>query len=225
MYLKKYDITIDIMDYYDKNYFDWQKNIGNIGGFLNKFKFDKLIDKSHKVLDFGCGGGYLLKNIDCAEKIGLEINNSTHSTCIENGVIVFDTFENMPNKYHNYFDVIISNHALEHVQIPINILKNLYSLLKPMGILIIVLPCEQPGEEQFYYKENDINQHLHTWCPQTIGNLVKLAGFKIVESINFQHQWTPDFQTRYLEHNYHKDCEEYAKKNGNQQLRCVGVKI
>jgi SAM-dependent methyltransferase len=213
------------MTYYDEKYFDWQKNIGNIGGFLNKFKFDKLIDKSHKVLDFGCGGGYLLKNIECAEKIGLEINKSTHPTCLENGVIVFDTFENMPIKYHNYFDVIISNHALEHVHIPIHILKNLYTLLKPMGILIIVLPCEQPGDEEFYYKENDINQHLHTWCPQTIGNLVKLAGFKIVESKNFQHQLTSDFKIRYLEDNYHKECEEYAKKTGNQQLRCVGVKI
>ena len=27
-----------------------------------------------------------------------------------------------------------------------------------------------------HIKENDINQHLHTWCPQTIGNLIKLAG-------------------------------------------------
>lgn len=213
------------MAHYDNKYFDWQKKIGNIGGFLNKFKFEQLIEKNHKVLDFGCGGGYLLKNLDCLEKIGLEINKSAHTTCIENGIIVFDCFENMPEKYHNYFDVIISNHALEHVPSPINILKDLYKLLKPMGIIIIVLPCEQPGSEEFYYKESDINQHLHTWCPQTIGNLIKLAGFKIVESINFQHQWTPDYQSKYLDPNYHKECISYAIKNGNQQLKCVGVKI
>ena len=31
------------MSHYDDKYFDWQKNIGHIGGFLNKFKFDQLI--------------------------------------------------------------------------------------------------------------------------------------------------------------------------------------
>ncbi len=93
------------------------------------------------MLDFGCGGGYLLQNLQCAEKIGIEVNTTAHSTCLLNGITVFDKIENMPEKYINYFDVIISHHALEHVPIPIikkMILINIYirGVPKPLVILL-----------------------------------------------------------------------------------------
>ena len=50
------------------------QKIGKFGAIFNKNKFTPYIKKSDVVLDFGCGGGYLLNNIECAEKYGLEIN-------------------------------------------------------------------------------------------------------------------------------------------------------
>lgn len=67
---------------------------------------------------------------------------------------------------------------MQHVPFPLNTLKELYKKIKVNGKIIIVIPCEQPSESSFYYKSNDINQHLHTWCPMTFGNLATLAGFK-----------------------------------------------
>ena len=29
------------MSHYNEDYFEWQKKIGSIGGYLNKFKFEK----------------------------------------------------------------------------------------------------------------------------------------------------------------------------------------
>ena len=53
-----------------------QERIGKFGGIINKKKFNKYINKNDSVLDFGCGGGYLLKNIDCLNKHGIEINET-----------------------------------------------------------------------------------------------------------------------------------------------------
>jgi len=60
--------------YYNKKYFSWQSRVGEFGGRANLSKFAKFIRPDHHVIDYGCGGGYLLKNIKCKEKIGIEIN-------------------------------------------------------------------------------------------------------------------------------------------------------
>lgn len=51
-----------------------QKGIGEIGGRANLFKFEPYIGAADRVLDCGCGGGFLLHNIRCAEKVGVELN-------------------------------------------------------------------------------------------------------------------------------------------------------
>ena len=109
------------MTYYGKDYFNWQKQIGEIGGYLNKFKFEKYIEEYMKennninLLDFGCGGGYLLNNFDNVEKIGFEINKEAHKQCKEFGIKVTDNWNDILD---NSIDVIISNHAMEHVSEP-----------------------------------------------------------------------------------------------------------
>lgn len=55
---------------YKKDYFDWQKEIEKIGGKLNMFKFENEVKETDVLLDFGCGGGYLLDNFKNSKKIG-----------------------------------------------------------------------------------------------------------------------------------------------------------
>ena len=55
------------MTHYDKKYFDWQKQVGVIGGYLNKFKFESQVKDTDVLMDFGCGGGYLLNNFNNAK--------------------------------------------------------------------------------------------------------------------------------------------------------------
>ena len=136
-------------------------------------------------------------------------------------IIMYDKFEDIED---NSIDTIISNHAMEHVPLPLETLQNLYLKLKPGGLIIIVIPCEQPSESGFYYAPNNINQHLHTWCPMTFGNLAGLAGFKIVECKQFRHQWTPNYQEEYTNDNFHQKCIEYAKKTGNIQIKLIATK-
>lgn len=208
--------------HYDAKYFEWQKQIGFVGGILNKFKFEGDINrKDGIIMDFGCGGGYLLNNFEAKEKIGFEVNKICWEQCEKFGIKMYDNFDNISD---NYIDYIISNHAFEHVSDPYYNFKQLYKKLKSDGKLIIVIPCEQPNEDAFRYKEDDNNQHLYTWCPQTFGNLAKLAGFKIISCNAFQHQWTPKWTTDYKNANYHQLCMQYAQRNNNYQVRLVAKK-
>ena len=152
------------MSHYDEKYFKWQKQIGEIGGILNKFKFEEHIQNDNiTLMDFGCGGGYLLNNFNVKKKIGFDINKTALEECRKKSIEVYSNFDDIEN---NSIDIIISNHAMEHVPEPLYILKELYKKLKNNGSIIIVIPCEQSTETSFYYNSSDINKHLYTWCPK-----------------------------------------------------------
>ena len=74
------------MEYYNNDYFDWQKNIGAFGGEANLFKFENFISPSDNVVDFGAGGGYLLNHIKNHNKIGIEINDVARSNAEKFGL-------------------------------------------------------------------------------------------------------------------------------------------
>ena len=99
--------------HYDSTYFNkFQKKVGELGGKMNKFKFDKHIKETDTVLDFGCGGGFLLNNLGCKKKIGIEVNDFARNYCINKFGI--DCFMSLDEIENNSIDVIISNHCLEH---------------------------------------------------------------------------------------------------------------
>ena len=75
--------------HYNKEYFDWHKQISRFGAKANKFKFENEINKSDHVLDFGCGGGYLLSGLDCDKKYGIEINPPAIEEAKKNGIEVY----------------------------------------------------------------------------------------------------------------------------------------
>jgi SAM-dependent methyltransferase len=177
-----------VSTHYDEKYFDWYASMGAFGGWANLDKFRKYISSTSKVLDFGCGGGFLLKNLECAKKVGVEVNPAALETARKNGVEVFVRVEDVPNEY---VDVIISNSALEHTLQPLEELKSLYRKLQPGGKIIFVVPCESIS---YRYKPNDINHHLYSWSPMCIGNLFSEAGFSVIESKAYIHKWPPKYR-------------------------------
>ena len=209
-----------MQSHYDGRYFAWQRRIGQVGGVLNRFKFEGYIRPSHTVIDFGCGGGYLLGGIQCARKIGVEVNQACHTTCREeNGIQEMHVDVNdVPDACAH---VIISNHALEHVPNPLETLRMLKQKLVGDGTIVVVVPCEQPHEVEFAYKPGDINQHLHTWCPQSLGNLATLAGFRVESCVAFQHKWVADYETTYNAPDIHERCYACARASNNYQLKLV----
>lgn len=172
-----------ISEHYDDDYFDWQSEAGEFGGWANQSKFDSYISPDDVVLDFGCGGGYLLKNLDCKKRYGVEINPAAAATARKNGVEIYGAVADIPD---DSLDVIISNNALEHTLQPLDELKGLKGKLKVGGKIIFVVPCENISMR---YKPNDINHHLYSWSPLALGNLFTEAGYSLIESKAYIHKW------------------------------------
>lgn len=169
--------------HYDDSYFDRQINIGQFGAWANRSKFERCIKPTDTVLDFGCGSGLLLKGLDCARRIGVEINPAAAAHARGIGVEVHDSVEAVPD---GCADVVISNHALEHTLRPLDELKGLRRKLKPGGRIVIVVPCDSV---HYGYKPGDINHHLYSWSPMNLGNLLTEAGFQVEESKAYIHRW------------------------------------
>lgn len=178
--------------YYDLSYFNWQKNIGAFGGWANSHKFKNSIKESDTVLDFGCGGGYLLQNINCKTRVGIEPNQNAIETIKNFNINHFLS----PNDAINSLgvqsvDVIISNHALEHALNPLNELINLKPLLKDSGTIHFFVPCDTINKK---YDPDDVNNHLYSWSPQNLGNLFVEAGYSVVLVRPFIHKWPPYYK-------------------------------
>ena len=137
-------------------------------------------------MDFGCGGGYLLNEFKYQiEKHGVEINEVARSQAIKNGLKCYKSSKELPS---DYFDLIISNNALEHCENPFLELNELYRALKKSGKICLVVPLDSLN---YKYKKDDINFHLYSWSPMNLGNILKANNFEVISSKPFIHKWIP----------------------------------
>lgn len=203
-------------------YFSWQDRKGEVTGRIEARKFSPYISLGDSVLDFGCGGGRVLKNIKCHRRIGVEINPVARSVAIQQGVECYESLEAVAD---NSVNVVISNHALEHVLFPIGILKGLINKLQANGLLLVCLPLDD-WRTQSRYDSNDIHHHLHTWTPQLLGNSLCEAGFNPTQfSISIlTHAWFPRASAVYgkiPELVFDVLCRMYAALSRQRQLFVV----
>jgi SAM-dependent methyltransferase len=187
-----------------------------------KSHFEKHITKDMNVMDFGCGGGFLLNNLTCNEKIGIDINDDARKSIDSLEIQSFKYAKEAPD---NWADLIISNHALEHVPDPLNQLLILKNKLKTGGKIVFVVPFDN-----FRYKPNDINYHLYTWSPMNLGNLFTEAGFNVLESKEFIHRWPPLYYKMAKMVGgkmFHSICRVYGflKRHACSQVKLVAEKV
>ena len=206
---------------YDANYFEWQQKVGLFGGMANSFKFNQYLRNEDTVLDFGCGGGYLLNNLKCRQKAGIEVNPTARQSAHVMGIMVYDTIDSVPDQFAS---LVISNHALEHVECPYQTLIELKPKIKRSGRLVFVVPHEGPRDK---WHPNDINQHLYTWNPMTLGNLFSNAGYTVSAVETIRHRWPRNYIKIYKyfgEHLFHILCKLEAYRTNNYQIRIIAIK-
>lgn len=178
----------DFSPHYDVEYFEWQRSIGEFGGWANRFFFEPHVAETDTVVDFGCGGGYILAGIVCAHRVGIEPNSSAREVATQNLNKVVASTAELPA---NFANVVISNSALEHTLRPLDELKDLYRCLKPGGRLIITVPCENFIHR---YVPGDVNNHLYSWSPMALGNILTEAGFKVDRVRPYVRAWPPRYR-------------------------------
>lgn len=160
-----------------RRYFGRQLAVAPVRAELNRRKFEAHIGPEDVVVDFGCGGGFTLAALPGKVKIGVEANDHGRAMAERLGIrAVAASDELAPGTA----DVVLSNHALEHTLQPMTELRHLYRVLKPGGRLLLHVPIND-WRVQRDPDAPDPNHHLYTWTPLLLANLLREAGFEVLQ--------------------------------------------
>lgn len=144
--------------------------------------FKKLgIERSNtRIMDFGFGGGQLLKTFpkDCkitgadVSRSGVERAQGDPGFRQYKSAHFVQVREDGVSSYpKGPFDIIVTSHTLEHVLDDKETLEAFHGSLERGGILAVFVPVEEPDYIQF---------HVRNYSVQGIGNLVARAGFEVL---------------------------------------------
>ena len=171
--------------HYDADYFAWQGDVGRFGAWADLPKFERYVRPTDRLVDFGCGGGYLLGALPAAERLGVEVNPAAREAAAERGLDVRPSPADLPD---SWADVVVSNHALEHCAYPLAELEALRPKVRPGGRFVCVVPSETARRA---YDPSDRDRHLYTWSPLNLGHLFDEAGYVVEEASEIVHRWPP----------------------------------
>lgn len=140
-------------------------------------RFQPYIQPDHHVLEFGVGAGWNLLSLSCRRRVGIDVQCFLAEGWERQGIEFESTTTPFPVAS---FDAIICHHALEHVENPAGVLVELRRLLKPGGKLLLAVPYE-PERRYRHYDVAEPNHHLFSWNAQSLGRLVSVCGWQILE--------------------------------------------
>ncbi len=96
--------------------------------------------KNKKILDIGCGSGEIVSYFSNRNQAyACDVNNQL-SDCIDKKIHFSKITSTLLPYENNFFDVVISNHVIEHVNNQLNHLKEISRVLKPSGICFFSTP-------------------------------------------------------------------------------------
>lgn len=120
---------------------EWQQQVENVKHIIN---FISNIPPG-KILDVGCGPGFLLSAIDQKwDKYGMDISWTASEHCSKHAKVFCDELLNLKFE-EDMFDVVVMNHVIEHVSEPLKYIIEIQRILKEGGLFIIETPDFDSG--------------------------------------------------------------------------------
>ncbi len=167
------------------------EDVNNEISFINSLK-------PGKILDVGCGLGYLLSGINNQwDKYGVEISNFCYKYAKRWGKIYIGDLSES-NYKNNYFDVIVLHHVIEHIDDPIKIILKIKNILNKNGYFIIGTPDFDSGCARLFknnYRLLKDSTHISLFSNDSMHRFLRDYGFKI-KYVDY-----PYFNTRYFTKN------------------------
>jgi 2-polyprenyl-3-methyl-5-hydroxy-6-metoxy-1,4-benzoquinol methylase len=172
--------SFDYTTYYDDS------NL-NVPEFV-KFRLSEIVGefdrfrKGNRLLDIGCGAGYLLEEARKQnwQVMGMEISDPAVESLRKRGFNIFQGDLSEMKSEHNSFDVIVSTEVLEHVSKPGELAEATYKLLRQGGLFWGTTPngngisARIMGE---YWSAVSPPEHLQLFSAKALKGLLKKAGF------------------------------------------------
>lgn len=151
-----------------------------------KYSIIDKYSKGKRLLDIGCGTGELINY--CSQNgyqvQGVEPNFKARKFAVEKYNLKIS--DDISSEYltGNLFDCITLWHVLEHVDQPVETLRQITKLLTPEGILIIAVPNSNSWDALHYKKywaAFDLPRHLSHFTYQTLNFLTEQNNYRLVK--------------------------------------------
>lgn len=140
------------------------------------------------VLDVGCGGGYYLGAAanEGAKVYGIEPDERERASLSDR----FPVFESLDAAKHIRADFILCLTVIEHVENPVEFLRNMAELLNPGGRIIVTTPNRDSllmrildfDYCQWFYRP----AHRWYWNADSLAHTVTNAGLNVQASITYE---------------------------------------
>lgn len=138
--------------------------------------------KNPKILDVGCGTGYLLKELgDLGEAWGVDKSPASLSFCRKRGLKKLRRLDIEKKSFPGIkFDVVTALDVVEHIKDDLTAMKNVAKSLKPGGVFIFAAPA-YPRLWSYW---DEAAGHYRRYDGSGLTKLFRKSGFKI-EYIRF----------------------------------------
>ena len=167
------------------------KQINEIINFLKK-------QKPGKILDIGCGHGWLLSTLNNKwKKFGLDVSKFALKSASKYAEIFLGDIKDF-NK--EKFDFISALHIIEHHSKPERLIKKIYKILKPGGTLILETPDFDSAAARRFgnnFRMLKDKTHISLFSQDSLIRFIRDNKFKIFQ-INYPYFDTPFFNKKNL---------------------------
>jgi len=141
-----------------------------------------------RLLDYGCGTGHFLARAKQAgwQVTGLEPNPRARQDATSRVGQPIEEPAALASLPPASFDAITLWHVLEHVHALQDTLRQLITLLKPSGQLLIAVPNPDSLDAQHYRQDwaaYDVPRHLYHFVPATMRRLLASYGLRVVQTV------------------------------------------
>ena len=138
-----------------------------------------------RLLDFGCGlKPYKDLFINAEVYFGVDVENPGHDHSKEDIDLYYDG-NTLPLAEHS-FDSVFCSEVLEHVPDLDQSISEISRVLKPNGQLLVTVP--------FFWMEHEMPHDYRRFTKGGIEEVLKIAGFEMIESCSVAHFTTSIFQ-------------------------------
>lgn len=191
------------MDYkkvYTENYFSGKDSFFYSLGYgrLSKFYFQSIFNpikpylnklEKGKILDIGCAYGFILKKIpNVFERFGVDVSEYALNQAkqINPGADfkIANAEEPLPFP-REYFDIIICNDVIEHLENPAMAIENIKKVLKKDGVFYLNTPNLNWLRKNLFAYADKKEHHVSLFKQEDLIALLERSGFEILEKYTY----------------------------------------
>jgi SAM-dependent methyltransferase len=159
------------------------------------------------VLELGCAEGVFLEVLKSRgyHVEGVEFDSGVAARAKQAGLKIFSGTLIEAKLPSASFDMVYSKHVIEHLPDVREVLKDIYRILKPDGVLLVATPNIECPLVRFFQEDSldlDLPRHLNLWSCDGLRKQIEGAGFEVLRISHdpVPNSWVRSLRLRFEKH-------------------------